>query len=224
MFGDAIHSLYGQSETGAVTLCPAREWLRTDMEGSNPIRSVGKVHPLCLVKIVDPDTHEEKAFGEEGEICVKIDTRMPGYWRNEKATQETIFNGWVHTGDVGYLDKNGYLYMCDRKDDMILSGGFNIWPAELENAISKLDSVQEVVVIGIPNERFGESPHAIVMEKVKGSVTKEEIIQAVVEECGSYKKPGSVEISTNPIKRTPVGKLSRKLIREPYWEGTGRRK
>ena len=224
MFGDAICSLYGQSEVGAVTLCPARDWIRTDIEGSNPIRSVGKVHPLCLVKIRDPDTHEEKSPGEEGEICVKFDTQMPGYWKNEEATKNTIINGWVHTGDVGYLDKNGYLYMCDRKDDMILSGGYNIWPAELENAISMLEDVQEVVVIGIPNERFGESPHAIVMEKKAGTVTKEQVVQAVIDECGSYKKPGSVEISTNPIPRTPVGKLSRKLIREPYWEGTGRRK
>ncbi len=125
---------------------------------------------------------------------------------------------------MGYLDHNGYLYMFDRKDDMILSGGFNIWPTELENVLATHEQVVEVVAFGVPHERFGESPYAIVMVDDPTKVTEQELIDMCANELGSYKKPIKVEIQTTPLPRTPVGKMSRKLIREPYWEGTGRTK
>lgn len=224
IFGECICSLYGQSEGVPVVTCRGKEWVRDDLEGSNPARSLGHVHPFCEVKIVDPDTNMELAFGEEGEICFRNDGQLPYYWENPEATAKAIIEGYVHTGDMGYLDRNGYLYMCDRKDDMILSGGFNIWPAELENVISAMDGVKEVVVIGVPDERFGEVPHAIVTLTEEGSVSEEEIISLCADKLGSYKKPGSVELSTAPIPRTPVGKLSRKMLRKPFWEKLGRLK
>ncbi|OUS27049.1 AMP-dependent synthetase [Gammaproteobacteria bacterium 45_16_T64] len=224
IWGDSICSLYGQSEGVPVTISMANEWVRDDIPGSTPMRSVGRIHPFCDVKIADPDTHALMPMGEEGEICFKNDGQLTGYWRNESATEKTVYDGWVHTGDIGYVDQNGYLYMCDRKDDMILSGGYNIWPTELENVIATHPGVQEVVVIGVPNERFGESPYALIMEKEAGAVKKEDIIDMCATELGSYKKPSDVEIGLNPLPRTPVGKVSRKMIREPYWEGLGRRK
>ena len=224
IWGDSICSLYGQSEGVPVTISMAKDWVRDDVPGSTPMRSVGRVHPFCDVKIADPETHANMPMGEEGEICFKNDGQLTGYWRNEEATNKTIYDGWVHTGDIGYIDINGYLYMCDRKDDMILSGGYNIWPTELENVIATHPGVQEVVVIGVPNERFGESPYALIMEKEEGAVNKDDIMDMCAKELGSYKKPSDVEIGLNPLPRTPVGKVSRKMIRAPYWEGMGRRK
>ncbi len=224
IWGDSICSLYGQSEGVPVTISMAKDWVRDDIPGSDPMRSVGRVHPFCDVRIVDPETHELKEMGDEGEICFKNDGQLTGYWRNEESSNKTIFDGWVHTGDIGYLDVNGYLYMCDRKDDMILSGGYNIWPTELENVIATHPGVQEVVVIGVPNDRFGESPYALIMEKEEGAVNKQDIMDMCANELGSYKKPSDVEIGLNPLPRTPVGKVSRKMIRAPYWEGLGRLK
>lgn len=223
IWGDALCQLYGQSEGVPVTMTMASEWV-TEVEGSKPLRSLGKVHPFCEVEIRDPDTYEVLGFGEEGEICFRNAGQMSGYWENPEATEKTIVRGFVHTGDVGYLDENGYLYMQDRKDDMILSGGYNIWPTELENVLATHEQVIEVVAFGVPHERFGESPYAIVMVKDPAQVNEQELIDMCAEELGSYKKPIKVEIQTESLPRTPVGKVSRKLIRAPYWEGTGRTK
>lgn len=223
VWGDAICQLYGQSEGVPVCVTMASEWV-AEVEGSQPMRSLGKVHPFCEVEIRDIETAQALPFGREGEICFRVDGQMPGYWQNPDATAKTIIRGFIHTGDVGYLDENGYLYMCDRKDDMILSGGYNIWPMELENVIASHPAVKEVVVFGIPSERFGESPFAIVTVKDPHAVTEQELIDLCARELGSYKKPVGVEIRTESLPRTPVGKLSRKLIREPYWAGTGRKK
>lgn len=224
IWGDALCQLYGQTEAVPATMTMAVDWVRDDVTGSNPLRSLGKVHPFCEVEIHDPDTHEKLPFGEEGEIALKVAGQMTGYWKNKEATDKTLIDGWVHTGDVGVLDENGYLYMRDRKDDMILSGGYNIWPTELENVIATHPAIIEVVAFGVPSERFGESPYAIVMVKDVNAVSEQELIDLCAKELGSYKKPIKVEIRTESLPRTPVGKVSRKLIRAPYWEGTGRLK
>lgn len=223
IWGDALCQLYGQTEGVPITMTMASEWV-TDVSGSNPLRSLGKVHPFCEVEIRNPETCEVVNVGEEGEICMRVAGQMAGYWENPEASAKTLINGFVHTGDVGYLDENGYLYLHDRKDDMILSGGYNIWPNELENAIATHEQVVEVVAFGVPSDRFGESPYAIVMVKDPSKVTEQELIDLCAKELGSYKKPIAVEIQTTSLPRTPVGKMSRKLIRAPYWEGTGRTK
>ena len=223
IWGDALCQLYGQSEGVPITMTMASEWV-VDVAGSKPLRSLGKVHPFCEVEIRDPETHATLPYGEEGEICFHNDGQMSGYWENPEASTKTIIRGFIHTGDVGYLDNNGYLYMFDRKDDMILSGGFNIWPTELENVLATHQNVIEVVAFGVPHERFGESPYAIVMVDDPAQVTEQELIDMCAAELGSYKKPIKVEIQTTPLPRTPVGKMSRKLIRAPYWDGTGRTK
>lgn len=224
IWGEALCQLYGQTEAVPATMTMARDWVRDDVPGSTPLRSLGKVHPFCEVEIHDSETLKPLPFGEEGEIAIKVAGQMTGYWKNPEATEKTLIDGWVHTGDVGVLDENGYLYMRDRKDDMILSGGYNIWPTELENVIATHEQVIEVVVIGVPHDRFGESPVALVMVQDPSKITEAEIIELCAKELGSYKKPSAVEIRTESLPRTPVGKVSRKLIRAPYWEGTGRTK
>lgn len=223
VWGNAICQLYGQTEAVPASITMAKDWL-AKVPGSHPTRSLGKVHPFCEVEIRDPETHEVLPFGSEGEICIRVAGQMTGYWKNPESSAKTLIRGFVHTGDVGYMDENGYFYMFDRKDDMILSGGYNIWPTELENVIAKHPQVLEVVAFGVPHDRFGESPYAIVMVKDVSAVTEHELIELCAVELGSYKKPIKVEIRSESLPRTPVGKVSRKLIRTPYWEGTGRTK
>lgn len=223
VWGNAICQLYGQTEAVPASVTMASDWMAT-VPGSTPTRSLGKVHPFCELEIRDPETHEALPYGSEGEICIKVAGQMTGYWKNPESSAKTLIRGFVHTGDVGYLDENGYLYMFDRKDDMILSGGYNIWPTELENVIATHPAILEVVAFGVPHDRFGESPYAIVMVKDVAAVSELELIEMCATALGSYKKPIKVEIRTESLPRTPVGKVSRKLIRAPYWEGTGRTK
>jgi acyl-CoA synthetase (AMP-forming)/AMP-acid ligase II len=129
----------------------------------------------------------------------------------------------VLTGDVGRLDANGYLYVVDRVDDMIVSGGFNIWPAELERVIATLPGVREVVVFGAPHEHWGETPVAEVLLEDGAVLDEATVVEACRASLGSYKRPGTVVFRSEPFPRSPVGKLQRKVIREPYWAGHERR-
>jgi len=144
-------------------------------------------------------------------------------WGDPALTAQRLVDGWVLTGDIGKFDANGYLYLQDRKDDMIISGGFNIWPAELEQVILELPGVREVSVFGVPDARWGETPFARVVVAEEGAVDEAAIIEACRQRLGSYKKPGHVELSTETLPRTPLGKVSRKMLREPYWAGQSNR-
>jgi acyl-CoA synthetase (AMP-forming)/AMP-acid ligase II len=148
---------------------------------------------------------------------------MIGFWNNPAATEERVVNGWVKTGDMGRLDENGYLYIVDRADDMIISGGYNIWPMELENAISDHPDVIEVAVFGVPHERWGESPYAVVVVKEADAVSADELIELCADRLGSYKKPSGITFQTEPLPKSPVGKVKRKDLREPFWAGHDRR-
>jgi acyl-CoA synthetase (AMP-forming)/AMP-acid ligase II len=132
-------------------------------------------------------------------------------------------DGWVHTGDIGRLDVNGFLYVLDRADDMIVSGGFNIWPAELETVIADHPDVVEVAVFAIPHERWGETPCAVCHVEPGARVTEADIVDLVTRRLGSYKKPGRVEFRHEPLPKSVVGKLLRKALREPYWAGQTQR-
>ena len=166
----------------------------------------------------------ELPIGAEGEIAIRCDGQMLGFWDNEAATAERMTSdGFVLTGDIGRLDENAYLYVLDRKDDMIISGGFNIWPAELENVIQDHPAIIEVAVIAVPSERWGESPLALCVIEPNATVTPDEVIELCSSRLGSYKKPTSVEFRTEALPKSPVGKLQRKVLREPYWAGRDRR-
>ncbi len=222
VFGDVLYQGYGQTEAVPITMMGPREWFST-VDGSNPLRSAGRPLPFGDLEIVDPDTGEPLAVGEEGEIAIRCDGQMFGFWDNPEATAERMRDGWVLSGDIGKLDANGYLYVLDRKDDMIISGGFNIWPAELENVLTSHADVTEAAVFGVPSEQWGESPHAVVTVIEGAMVTAEELIELCRDQLGSYKKPVAVDFTTHELPKSPVGKLARKVLREPFWEGHDRR-
>ncbi len=222
VFGDVLYQGYGQTEALPITMMGPKEWF-SDVEGSNPLRSAGRPLPFGDIEIVDPDTSETLPLGEEGEIAIRVDGMMTGFWNDPTATAERMRDDWVLTGDIGRLDHNGYLYVLDRKDDMIISGGFNIWPAELENALADHPEVVEAAVFGVPSERWGESPSAVVTVVEGAAVTEAELIEWCGERLGSYKRPAAVELTTDELPKSPVGKLARKVLREPHWAGHDRR-
>ncbi len=222
VFGEkGMYQGYGLSEVLLISCMGPRQWFGT-VEGSNPLRSCGLVMPYAYVEIWDDD-HKPLSFGEVGQIVARTDGQMSGYWRDPEGTRERIVQGRVLTGDVGMIDRNGYLYLLDRADDMIISGGYNIWPMELENAIADHPSVLEVAVFGIPDQRWGETPCAVVVPKAGAVISEHDIIQICSDQLGSYKKPGKVVVRHEPLPKSPVGKIRRKDLRVPYWAGHQRR-
>ena len=221
VFGEVLYQGYGQTEVLPVAMMGPRQWF-AEVEGSTPLRSCGMPLPFAQLEIRDEDNNPVPV-GQSGQIAAKADGQMSGFWNNPEATAERLIDGWVLTGDVGRLDENGYLYMLDRSDDMIISGGYNIWPAELENVISDHPDVIEVAVFGIPDPRWGETPMAVCVVADGATVNEQEIVDLCADRLGSYKKPKRVEITTEPLPKSPVGKVRRKDLREPYWEGRERR-
>jgi acyl-CoA synthetase (AMP-forming)/AMP-acid ligase II len=221
IFGDAMYQGYGQTEVLPVAMMGPRQWF-AKVPGSEPLRACGMPLPFAQIQIWDED-NKPVPPGESGEIVAKAEGQMTGFWNDPKATAERIVNGWVKTGDIGRLDANGYLYMLDRVDDMVISGGFNIYPAELENVIAAHPAVIEVAVFGIPHERWGETPCAVVCVKPGIAVSESEIVELCSARLGNYKRPGKVVLRAEPLPKTPVGKIRRKELREPFWVGHARR-
>jgi acyl-CoA synthetase (AMP-forming)/AMP-acid ligase II len=143
---------------------------------------------------------------------------MVGYWRNKKATEETIRNGWVYTRDVGYIDKNGYLFLVDRKSDMIISGGFNIYPREVEEVMNTHPAILEVAVIGVPDEEWGEAVKALVVLKPGMTASEDDISAFCKENLSSYKKPKSIEF-VDDLPKNAYGKIEKTVLKEKYWAG-----
>ncbi len=222
VFGDVLYQGYGQTEAVPITMMGPDDWFR-EMSGSTPLRSAGRPLPFGDLAIVDPETGEDLGLEVDGEIAIRCDGQMFGFWQNPTATAERMRDGWVLSGDIGRLDRNGYLYVLDRKDDMIISGGFNIWPAELENVLTGHHDVIEAAVFGVPSEKWGESPWAVCCVGEGADVTSAELMQRCADELGSYKKPAGIDLQTEPLPKSPVGKLARKQLREPFWLGLDRR-
>ena len=147
---------------------------------------------------------------------------MKGYWNRPEATEDAIRNGYFHTGDAGYFDEEGFLFIHDRVKDMIVSGGENVYPAEVENAIFGHPGVADVAVIGVPDEKWGEAVKAIIVAKEGENPSAEDIIAWARERIAGYKLPKSVDY-IDALPRNPSGKILRKDLREPYWEGQERR-
>ena len=221
VFGDVLYQGYGQTEVLPVSMMNSAQWF-AQIEGSNPLRACGLALPFSEVEIWDEDNNPVAA-NEVGEIVARSDGMMSEFWNNPEASAERIVDGWIKTGDLGKLDANGYLYVVDRADDMIISGGFNIWPAEIENVLAGHPDVVEVAVFGIPHQRWGETPHALCVVVEGSSVTEQELIDRVSADLGSYKKPSAITITTEPLPKSPVGKIKRKDLREPFWAGVDRR-
>ena len=215
-FGDVLYQLYGQTESVPVAGMGPKEWF-SDVPGSEPLLAVGKIMPYSAIEIRD-DNNNPLPAGEIGEIALKCEGQITEILNEPELTKERLVNGWVLSGDVGKIDKNGYVYLTDRKDDMIISGGFNIWPAELENVISSLKGVREVAVVAAPHPRWGEVPVAVVVVNPGNSPSEEDIVSACKVQLGSYKRPGRVILQEDPLPRTPVGKIQRKAVRELFWD------
>ncbi len=168
------------------------------------------------VRIVDEADRDVEA-GEIGEIIVKSRRNMVGYWRKPQETKEAIRDGWLYTGDLGYYDEKGFVYIADRKKDMIITGGENVYPIEVENILYRHPAVQEAAVIGIPDPYWVESVHALVMLKRDAQATEEEIIGFCREQIAHYKVPKSVEF-VEALPKNPQGKILKRMIRLKYWE------
>ncbi|GAA4848552.1 class I adenylate-forming enzyme family protein [Pseudonocardia benzenivorans] len=224
VFGEVMHQVFGQTEAVPLTEMTPAEWF-SDVPGSTPMRAAGRVLPFVRIEIRDADGETVLPLGEEGEIYAQCEGQMREFWDDpgHVHTRTRLIDGWVRTGDIGRLDVNGYLYVLDRADDMIVSGGFNIWPAELESAINDHPEVVEVAVFGVPHEKWGETPMAVCVVAPGSTLQAEEVVSLVRDRLGSYKKPGRVEITTEPLPKSVVGKVQRKVLREPHWAGHDRR-
>lgn len=168
------------------------------------------------------DANEILARGETGEICVRGDLVMKGYYKQPDKTAETIVDGWLHTGDVGHIDAEGYLHITDRKKDMIISGGFNVYPSEVEQVIWSHPAVQDCAVIGVPDEKWGEAVKAVIELNPGQTVTAEEIIDLCKNKLGSVMAPKTVDVIAS-LPRSTVGKVLKKELREQYWQNSDRK-
>lgn len=215
--GTGFLQVYGLTETtgSIVNLVP-----EDHTPGSPRLRSAGRPNAVTELKITDPATGEELPTGRVGEIVCRSSQNMLGYWNLERATAETLLpGGWLRTGDAGYLDEDGYLYIHDRVKDMIITGGENVYPAEVENILMSHPRVADCAVIGVPDAKWGETPKAIVVRE--GEVTGKELIEFCRARLAHFKCPTSVEwIDTIP--RNPTGKVLKRELREPYWKGQSR--
>jgi len=206
--------VYGLTETcGAGTMLPPED----HDPARGKLRSCGKVAETAEIQILGEDG-EILAANQVGEIAYKSKSLMKGYWNKPDATAKSIQNGWFYTGDAGYLDEDGYLYIHDRIKDMIVSGGENIYPAEVENALFAHPAVGDVAVIGVPDDKWGEAVKAVVVLKPGTSASEEEIVPHVREKIAGYKVPKTIDF-TDVLPRNPTGKLLKRELRKPYWEG-----
>ncbi len=220
VFGCGFVQMYGMTETtGTVVALPPEDHVP---EGSPRMRAAGKPLPGVEVKIID-EAGADVPCGAVGEIATRSVANMAGYWKLDEATAKTIDpDGWLRTGDAGYMDADGYIFIHDRVKDMIISGGENVYPAEVENAIYGHPAVAEVAVIGVPDEKWGEAVKAMVVRKPGADPQPAEIIKYARERIAGYKVPKSVEF-IDALPRNASGKILRRELREPFWAGHTRR-
>lgn len=215
--------VYGMTETtGGFTQLDAADHDPTGTR-AHLLRSAGRPYPWVEMKIMNLESGAECASGEVGEVWTRSRQNMLGYWNKPEETAKTIdVDGWLKTGDAGYVDDDGFLFLTDRVKDMIVSGGENVYPAEVENALASHGSVAEVAVIGVPHERWGETVKAIVVLRTGSAATQAELIAFSKDRLASYKCPTSVDF-IDVLPRNPSGKVLKKDLREPFWAGHARR-
>lgn len=207
VFGKVLAQTYGQAEAPmAITVLQPDEHDR--------VGSAGRGYTLMEVAVMNEDGRFLPE-GEPGEVVTRGQVLMKGYWNKPELTAETIRDGWLHTGDIGYLDKEGYLYLVDRKNDKIISGGSNVYPREVEDVLNAHPAVREAAVVGIPDDTWGELIHAVVA--VRQDATAEEILAFVAERVPSYKRPRSLEIWPE-LPKSHAGKILRRTVRQKETE------
>jgi fatty-acyl-CoA synthase len=213
---------YGMTETTAVLteLLPA-DHQRALREEPRLLLSAGRAIPGTEVQIVD-ESDRPVPFGVIGEIIGRGPQLMSGYWNMPDASAEALRGGWMHTGDAATMDERGYIYIQDRVKDMIVSGGENVYPREVEEVLYQHSAIAEAAVIGVPDEKFGEAVKAIVVLKQGANATADEIMEFCKGKLAGYKRPRSVDF-VQSLPRNPSGKVLKKDLREPYWKGQKRR-
>jgi acyl-CoA synthetase (AMP-forming)/AMP-acid ligase II len=223
VIGPVMMGGYGQTEAPASIsyLPPDAHFSGGKLAPDERLSSVGYPNPLIRVEIMN-DANEILPPGATGEICVRGDLVMKGYYKAPDKTAETIVDGWLHTGDIGHIDAEGCLHITDRKKDMIISGGFNVYPSEVEQVIWSHPAVQDCAVIGVPDEKWGEAVKAVVELNKGQQATAEELIALCKEKLGSIKAPKSVDF-VDTLPRSPVGKVLKKDLRARYWQNTARK-
>jgi acyl-CoA synthetase (AMP-forming)/AMP-acid ligase II len=212
---------FGQTELSPIASVLSADYHVLEGPKAGKLRSAGRATRVCEIKVVDADM-QELPRGDVGQIAVKGPTTMLGYWNKPEVTAETIRDGWLLTGDAGYMDEDGFIFLMDRVKDMIVSGGENVYSAEVENALGQHPAVATSAVIGIPSEQWGESVHALVILHPGAEISA----QALKKHChtliAGYKCPHSIEFRTTPFPLSGANKVLKTELRKPYWEGQER--
>ncbi|MDJ0600784.1 MAG: long-chain-fatty-acid--CoA ligase [Crocosphaera sp.] len=211
--------IYGMTETGNCAVCLPAEAHTSSKP--NQLKAAGKPFPGVSVAILDLDGKPVNE-SQTGEIWLKSPANMLGYWQLPEATANTLVDGWIRTGDAGYFDSEGYIYICDRVKDAICYAGENVYPAEIENVLYEHPAIAEVAVIGVPDPDFGETIKAIVVLKPEIKAKALDIINFVRGKLADFKLPRSVEF-TESLPKTPSGKVQKRKLRDKYWQGYQRR-
>lgn len=218
MFGPVMAQSYGQTESPSNILYLSKhDHVRADI---STLGSAGMPYPGVTVALLN-DQDEAVPDGEIGEICVRSPLVMEGYWKLPEMTAEVFRGGWLHTGDMAYKDPYGYFYLVDRKKDMIISGGFNVYPKEVENCLTEHPAVNMCAVIGVPDEKWGEAVKAVIVLKQGAVVTEDELKNHVREQKGPVSTPKTIDF-IDEIPLTALGKADKKKLREKYWNNASR--
>jgi fatty-acyl-CoA synthase len=222
-FGPIFTQLYGQAEAPMALTALSRE--EHIIEGNEQLvgrlASCGRPNLAVKLKLVDAQG-QEVSLGQSGQIIAQAPNTMIGYFKRPELTAETLKDGWLYTGDVARQDEYGYFYIVDRAKDMIVSGGFNIFPKELEDILHEHPAVAIAAVIGVPDEKWGEAVKAVVVLRPGQNVGEKELIDFCKREKGSLMAPKSVDFSDS-LPLTPLGKANKKALRDKYWQGRTRR-
>ncbi len=214
-----LYQGYGMTECSSVIVMLQPEDHR---EGGALLRSAGRALPGVVLSIQDPEGRPLPP-GQTGEVCARSGNTMQGYWKKPSATEEAFRDGWYHSGDAGYLDERGYLFLVDRVKDMIVTGGENVYSTEVENALASHPAVAQAAVIGIPHETWGEAVHAIVVLHPGRAATEDELLAHAREAIAGYKVPKSLELRSQPLPLSGAMKVLKRELRAPFWEGKPRR-
>ena len=218
VLGCGFVQFYGMTETtGTIVALPPEDH---SPKGSPRMRAAGKPLPWVEIRVVDADGNDVPT-GKVGEIVTRSAANMLGYWNRPDETARTIRDGWLHTGDAGYLDADGYVFIHDRVKDMIITGGENVYPAEVESALSDHPAIAEIAVIGVPDEKWGEAVKAIIVLRPDASLTEDELIAWSRQRIAGFKTPRSANF-VDMLPRNASGKLLKRELRAPYWAGAGR--
>jgi long-chain acyl-CoA synthetase len=215
--GAELVQIYGLTETGNTAVCLPPE---DHTLGSPRLRAAGRPYPGVRVKIVD-SFGKPLPTGKIGEICLHSPARMLEYWGNPPATAQTLVDGWVHTGDAGYLDEDGYVHISDRLKDMIIVAGENIYPTEVENALTRHPAVAEAAVVGIPDDRFGETVCAFVALRPGERARPRDLLLFLADHLAGFKIPSRFEF-VDRVPRNPSGKILRRALRDEFWRDRDR--